>query len=434
MAKKKSVKSGIKPTFKLYYESDKASVNRLIEVYKEDKLKARVLYHQNKGAYNYTRTVKYERHNGDFEVVSYLVKYGISTSSIMYKRESKFSSIIYKNGKFWYATKRVSKRMNTKDGFSQLTFFTLRNFIQGSSYKESEIYKDLLNKFGWIRNIQENDNFHSISFNTIVTNKLFGSNDLLRHLFKCPLPIAKILIENPINGHPLPEFLKVWKEMKKVLINIENLSVDTYNSHYFNDTCKMAATLGKKVNCAWSVKRLKAEHDEWSKQISEVLMSLEPLVELKVDKLYLDFAEFSGYNVFKTNRELLIEGKVMKHCVGTYINAVDSGRSGIYHVKGYTLELHITTGQILAHSILGSTKTSNVVNKTLSIAQFRGYQNKDAPAELIKEVKDKLDEFNKKNMIVTENVLAPDDVYQKAWFLPVVEREYNANGEEILNG
>jgi hypothetical protein len=35
--------------------------------------------------------------------------------------------------------------------------------------------------------------------------------------------------------------------------NVENLKVD-FNNEYFMDTCKMAGTLGKVVNCSWSLK------------------------------------------------------------------------------------------------------------------------------------------------------------------------------------
>jgi hypothetical protein len=43
-------------------------------------------------------------------------------------------------------------------------------------------------------------------------------------------------------------------EIMKVLKNVENLKVDFFNNEYFMDTCKMAGTLGKVVNCSWSLK------------------------------------------------------------------------------------------------------------------------------------------------------------------------------------
>ena len=70
------------------------------------------------------------------------------------------------------------------------------------------------------------------------------------------------------------DMIKIWKEMKQVLINVENLKPELYENHLFIDTCKMARTLDRKVNCSWSIKRLTQEHDDWAREITNTVLAL----------------------------------------------------------------------------------------------------------------------------------------------------------------
>jgi hypothetical protein len=192
--------------------------------------------------------------------------------------------------------------------------------------------------------------------------------------------------------------------MLKVLIHVDHLREDMVRSHYFIDTCKMARTLGKKVNCKWGLKRLKQEHDNWAKLITEIELDCIEEYEMNIRPLYYSFAEFSGYRLLKTNKEMLMEGMFQKHCVGTYINDVDKGETAIFHVKGYTLQLGVEERQETVrevpevslfgdgHVVMPQTRhitTMKVVNK-----QFRGKYNESAPSELVEEVKEMLDMFS----------------------------------------
>jgi hypothetical protein len=74
-------------------------------------------------------------------------------------------------------------------------------------------------------------------------------------------------------------------EIMKVLKNVENLKVD-FNNEYFMDTCKMAGTLGKVVNCSWSFKRLKLEHDKFAREISQIVLLHEELSDLTNSNIF----------------------------------------------------------------------------------------------------------------------------------------------------
>jgi hypothetical protein len=142
----------------------------------------------------------------------------------------------------------------------------------------------------------------------------------------------------------------------------------------------MGKTLNRKVNCSWSARRLKEEHDEWSKEITDIVFT-EGDRPLNINDIFIEFSDMSGFNLLTTTKEMNIEGRKQSHCVATYVNKVDSGSCAIYSIDDYTLELN-------------SKWIENYTKKVIFINQFRGYKNCDAPKELYNLVLDKLNEFN----------------------------------------
>lgn len=378
----------IKPEWTLVHESKSADVDKLYKVYAIDKKKARVLYFNNRGGYNVTRVVMFKQENGNFEIAHFVETLGISITNKMYTRKKKVESLIYKDNKFYYIT-RTKK-------CTQLTYSGLRAFVgQFASWQDIEshaLIKSFMKKFTWIRFISEEPWLHGMAFNSVVRYKLYNLNDALKHKFKVPVSVIKKL-KMIFKDYNMIDILKIWKEMKQVLVNPENLKPEVLQSHLFIDTCKMARTLDRKVNCAWSLKRLTQEHDDWAKEITNTVLEFEETRDLKLNSIYMMFAEHSGYHLLSTNKDLLREGMMQKHCVGTYINKVDNGHAGIYHVQGYTLELNY-------HKISGvyDTEKNEWVKSHypyLSNIQFRGKFNKNAPMELRNEVEEKILAFNK---------------------------------------
>mgnify|MGYP000895386789 FL=1 len=160
----------------------------------------------------------------------------------------------------------------------------------------------------------------------------------------------------------------------------------------------MAKTLNKKVNCSWSAKRLKLEHDTWAREITDVVF-IDGDRELSISEKYLDFSEKSGFKILKTSKEMAHEGRVNNHCVATYISKVENGSCAIYHIDGYTLELR--------HKWVKG-------NLELIIGQFRGYKNCEAPKELYDLVISELDKCNKsvyKDLGELSNSVMLDDIF-----------------------
>ena len=373
------------PTWRLLTESVTPQLKELIENYQKDKFKARVLFFNKGGninSYHQTREVLFEYPNGDFKICKFLRKYGISKTGIMYNRETL-------SGQFLYVKKKFYLKQGSK--FSVPTHAFIKH--NPSNYC-AEAYKFLGERFGWLRNIMEAKIGYSISLNTIVTEKLFNDKKTLKHIFKAPWAVIDIILNSKNKSFEASFYdkVKMWKEMRQYLINIESLTSEFYSSHYFTDTCKMAKTLNKKVNCSWGQRRLKEEHDEWAKEISNIVLESQPLVNLKIKQIYLDFAEYSGYEIIKTNHDMVREGMKQHHCVATYISSVESGNCAIYKVGNYTLEL--------VHGINWRLqKDDRPKYKMLYLNQLRGVCNIDSPASLKNEVNDWVNQFMLENDI-----------------------------------
>lgn len=340
------------------------SVDTLFKIYNNNKFNARVYFmNENKDAFYHNRLIIFDEPNGDFSIVFFKRKFGISKTNKMYNRESREFSIIKKGNKFYYKNKL---------GIKPLIYF---NIIQSPNSKL--ILSAMVDRVPWLRYMTEHEVLRKVSFNTIYSKKLFSLDKALRYEYKVPLPSAKILYG--IKSNIVATYLKYYIEY---LVNVENLhnTLPTYDYSIFYDTVKMAKILDRKVNCSWSNRRLIEEHDAWSKEITDIVFT-EGDRPMNVGEYFIKFAKISEFKLLTTTKEMNIEGRKNNHCVATYVNKVDSGICGIYSIDGYTLEL-VTRW------------VNNYSRKELGIAQFKGYKNCEAPIELFDLVNDKVKIFN----------------------------------------
>ena len=348
------------------YSHQNQLVDTLFKIYQKDKFKARV-YFMNENSHNFIkhRLGIFDEPDGDFNIVLFKRTYGISKSSIIYNRESRVFSIIKKGNKFYFKNNL---------GLKPLTF----NHLFNCNHYDDLIKDELVIKLPWLRYLTEYTILQNVSLNTIYSKKLFSFEKALKYEYKLPCPSAKLLYDMR-NISNESKYLRYYVEY---LINVENLhnTLPTYDFHTFYDTVKMAKTLNRKVNCSWSARRLKEEHDEWSKEITDIVFT-EGDRPLNINNMFIDFSDMSGFNLLTTTKEMNIEGRKQSHCVATYVNKVDSGSCAIYSIDNYTLELNYKW-------------IENYTKKVIFINQFRGYKNCDAPKELYNLVLDKLNEFN----------------------------------------
>lgn len=345
------------------YSYQNPNVDVLYKIYQKNKYNARVYFmNESSNIFANTRCGIFDEPNGDFTIVVFTKKHGISKTNKMYNRESRVLSIIKKDNKFYFKQNKI---------FLPLTY----SHLMGISF-DYKILPTLVERLPWLRFMTEHNVCRNVSFNTMVSKKIFSLEKALRHEYKLPLPAAKLLANI---GEYQVSYLKYYIEY---LDNVENLhnTLPTYDFSIFYDTVKMAKTLDRKVNCSWSTKRLKDEHDKWSKEITDIVFT-ENDRKLTLTPIYLDFAESSGFNILQTTKEMNIEGRKQSHCVATYVAKADGGNCAIYSISDYTLELN-------------KKWVDNYTKQVLVIGQFRGYKNCDAPKELYDMVNAELVKFN----------------------------------------
>jgi hypothetical protein len=372
-------------------EMNSPKVNKLFDYYEKDRYLARVIYMNDSSGYENWKTILFTEKNGHFSIVVFRRKFGISISNRIYSHEKRVLTLTY-NGKFWLINNNNSNRGKS---VTQATLNNLRMSMPHYGRGNHSVIEIILNKlqerYGWLRFIREGDILLNVSLNTIVDKKLFSLKKALQHQYKVPLPVAKMLKKYSTNVY----LVETFKFHLPYIENVESLKEEWLKDSevlgILYDTLKLAKTLDKKVNCSWSTRRLKEEHDKWSKILTDIIF-IDGDREMVINKTFLDFSKFSGYEIITTTKGMAYEGKKQNHCVASYVNKVENGNCGIYKVNEYTLEV------VWAY-FNGK--------RVLKINQLRGYSNKSAPKYLEDEVLAKIITFNSEelNTVIDESSL-----------------------------
>jgi len=164
-----------------------------------------------------------------------------------------------------------------------------------------------------------------------------------------------------------------FEVLLRVTTNIDNLykfadKPAGHNMQLVQDTAEMAMRLGKKVNFAWSPKRMKAEHDAMALEIVAIKSKFQ---EHKVVD-YNSISEVPKHNIIEvlsSNTELLEESIKMGHCVGTS--------------DYYFEQMQQLSGLIIRYKngdTLGTAQV-NIQGEEFRVNQFYGRFNGDLPIE-----------------------------------------------------
>jgi len=349
--------------YNVLYSEETPRIDSLFELYRKDRYIARVVFMNNGGnAYSQHRLIEFKGDNDDFDIVLFRKKFGISKTNIIYNRESRLFTIKYKNKKFYLISNQ----------YKSIKPLTINNIPFYSNMMSKLILDILQEKFGWLRYIREHEILQHTAFNTIVTKKLFNLKKALAHEYKLPSDVATILHEKKDS-----ELKKILIKDRDYLTNLTSLNEFHFKNHLFLDTVRMGKILNKKVNLKWKSKKLREKHDEFSKLISEIIY-VESDRTMSIHPEFYVIEKFYNLTMLKTTKEMYHEGIKNSHCVATYVNIVESHRSAIYTIEDYTLEL--------SRDFFG----------TVSIKQFRGFKNENAPERLYEEIKNILSDYNEK--------------------------------------
>jgi len=146
------------------------------------------------------------------------------------------------------------------------------------------------------------------------------------------------------------------------------------------DTENMANRLGLPYNNSWSVKRMKAEHDKYSKIITAQKNPKDPFSRIGWAPKEIVWEEGFTATLLTSPFDVAMEGKDMRHCVAGYIGSVEKGEYLIYSItnaeeeKVSTLGLsraRTVTSQVLwsidQHYLKGNTSVKCDIQKVLAL-------------------------------------------------------------------
>lgn len=193
----------------------------------------------------------------------------------------------------------------------------------------------------------------------ILSGKLTNNIDVCKAYIKvmrlnCSPRLFFQVIDNAIYNKPhLLQMMSVAKDqdhfLQKCLDEYRDRTADTI-SYIVGDLVKQAQILGKQVDFTWSPKRMRQEHDDWTKEIMEAeIKNMEDVTATSVLP-YLEF-KHPGVKLLTTKKEIYAEGKEMSHCVYTnYWASVNAGNYLVYQVDFYgeraTLGVNLYDGNI----------------------------------------------------------------------------------------
>lgn len=342
-----------------------ADLTKRIAIYKEDRLKARILF-MNLGAININKVVMFEYDDSNFSIVTFNKRYNISKRNIMYSSESK-EIIINCSGNKIMVTRNNGRGKTTKYLLWELDNTNV-NAYPNSIDACNTTNAILLKKYPQLRFLNDFSNTNSInsllssntgnvikenlSISSILKHKLYSPKKCLAYLYKTQWDMALKLIN--LNIQP-----KEWKIYSEYVIAT---NIPDEINFLWSDLMKLARTLNRKINISWSEKRIKLTHDKWAKELNLIILEANnrPLV---INPLFRECADKLNIKLIETTKELAQEGINREHCVGSYVHRVESGNSAIFKVEDYTLEL---------------VKENN----TIRIGQFKGLRNCNAPDSL----------------------------------------------------
>lgn len=227
------------------------------------------------------------------------------------------------------------------DSYTQLFSFFFREY--GDAFRlnlkpcNDFIKAYFLEHHSWIRfylemNIGE-------EFNQIILNKLFSHKKYWGYKYR---------------GIPYKEYEENTLKFGILLYNIEHF----YNQQNINTplfsrydpefetilfkAIEISKITNKKINCAWSLRRLNEFIDKhsfflintYTKYINHTF---------EIQPIFIKFAEFSGLIPVKTFKEIATLGLIKRNCIGGLGDSIESGDRCLFVIGGNVLDVIIRT-------------------------------------------------------------------------------------------
>ena len=358
--------------------------DHFLELYANDKIKAAKYYRLSNGGI--TKSVKVTLTSKNAMTLRREVhKLCINKNGILYrsKKTDRVLSINYRTGAIYEKNDRGTYRISSKNIYSRKD--TIGSAF-GMSYKK--VLKIIHPGIVWMSDF---DCCFGLSITAIKKHKLFSLEKAAK--YKWPFihkafAVTQIVNQNMDVGQlnslnwflshtSNPDyFFEVYPNAKYSREDYrkpnQSIPLTRFARHLnhdvsiFYDAIQMGYKLGYKVNLKWSRNRMILEHDKWAKEANDILMEGSKR-KLEIAQVFKDLKLPDTIKLIESTGELAMEGKSMRHCVGSYAYNVESGKCAIYQVRvegeRHTLELQIRQGKII-------------------VSQLKGYKNAPAPKSI----------------------------------------------------
>jgi len=251
---------------------------KFFDLYEKDRLAARIFIKNKK--LTAQNVVDFKNKNIHI-ITTEFISYGVSVTLKMYKSKKIFS-------KYYVDTNNglISKYFRGK--FIPCKINDLNNDIK--------LY--LIKLMPWIQFVFESN--LPITFTTVVSKKLYSHKKLLSWYWVTNYPTAKQLSEifNGEKGYYLRKNIKYVRNLNnlnsnfikekdgKTLRTLSNIFDKDDHISIFWDVFLIAIVLGKKVNAAWSFKRLLSEKQNMNKEMNNILY-IKNKENLKINEKFL---------------------------------------------------------------------------------------------------------------------------------------------------
>lgn len=126
-----------------------------------------------------------------------------------------------------------------------------------------------------------------------------------------------------------------------------------YYCNMYNDTKRMAKKLGASFSDKWDFNKMESKHNEYTDLVNKGKYSTDRFPILTKTQVKTSF-EYRGYEatLLDNPKDILNEGTIMKHCVGSYSDMVAEGKYLVYSItkdgkRSSTLGIHVNNNIVL---------------------------------------------------------------------------------------
>ena len=252
-------------------------------------------------------------------------------------------NLSYKGDTMYYSYQTLSVKRNGSAYYvkqSNKAGFTFENrklkIWWGKNIKELPYLPVLLKELGMEWCIHE---YHTILTKGILEKMLRG--DITNPVDMCKAYLKAVRIKNVspklfsdliksgrIGRYDIFTSIEVAKDPNHYIEKmLDDNKIFTYIE---SDLTKQALILGRKIDFKWSDKRMRAEHEAWTKEIMDMEGE-------NIDDTPLPLREFpllDGMTLLNSQKKVWLEGKIMHHCVYTnYWQSIKNNSYLAYHIE-----------------------------------------------------------------------------------------------------